>query len=382
MKKIIFAFFAALTMLSCTPTDGPDDGKTEELPVGVPELVVTKNLIVNDGVDFSEFEVTVNDIDVAEHSTMYYSLGTEEAVEFTEDKFTATIEGDYYFYVIYQEEKSNVRLVKVVAAGVGLPEDPQPESIDFKSRVLVNYFTGTDCAYCPWMSTGLKELEKAGYDEKMLIVANHDYNGGPLASPFKPSLANAVGGVIAHPTVCFDLNSFSKQQGASSPEPEKAAEPLKVLVDSELDDVAQIGISASTVVEGNVLKVSVGVKSGKTADYKLGMFLVEDKLIADQAGDSPEYEEYDLSTHYNVIRATSNSVPSNNYDFKGERLGTINEGEETTISLEIDLNPIWVTENCRVVIYVTAGVPAGSLNYYVRNVVSCGVNSKVAYEYN
>ncbi len=379
MKKILLIISFILAFTACDKEKGGS-----ELPVGTPVISVSKSQIFNDGIDKATISVHVNDIDVTEHAVIYVSFEGEKHTVLEDYSFYSAKTGTYSFFAYYSDQNSEKIEVKVVAAAVGLPDDPNEASTDFSHKVMILQYTGTACVYCPNMSVPLKDLAKeTDFKDKFMVVACHSYNGdSPLyESPLVSKLATAMG-VQSYPTLVFDFIPGLSEILTNQGQPSVNKRNIENKLNSKWIDPAEAAIAASSVKNGNTLDVSIGVKSGKTQEYRVGLFLVEDGIVSPQTGDKEEYAEYHLDIHDNAIRATYDGCPIDNSIFTGESLGIIESGKTGEISLSVTLKDEWVSENLRLAIFVTARSESDNNRFITKNIIECGIETKVAYSYN
>lgn len=284
------------------------------------------------------------------------------------------------FFVMWKAIMTYESPVTVTAVGTAVPlrpNDSQPNSTNFKHRVLLMQLTGTACPNCPYMSVAIKELkaEGSGYEDKFAFAAAHTYQ---RQHPFCPDENLGVYAGEGYPTSCVDLRTSFSNQGK-----EGNKSILKQIINNRLADPVKVGISANMAVNDNSLIVRMTVKAAETGNYRVGVWLVEDDLNYVQSNNSAfDNEEYGLNTHEAVIRKANSARSS--ADFTGfdlDKYADLQAGDVADYLFTFDLKPEWIKENCRLVLFVTALESNGS--YAVCNAVeTSSIYEAVEFEYN
>lgn len=266
--------------------------------------------------------------------------------------------------------------VTAVADPVPLrPNDPQPESVDFKHRVLLMQLTGTGCPNCPHMSVAIKELKAdEEYGDKFAFAAAHTYQNHEFNPPENLGVYAGEG----YPTSCIDLRTSFSNQGK---EGNKAL--MKQIINARLDIPVKAGISANMVVNENSLVVRMTVKAAVTGNYRVGAWLVEDDLYYVQSNNSAyDNEEYGLNIHEAVIRKANSARSS--ADFTGydlDKYADLQAGNVADYLFTFRLHPDWKKENCRLVLFVSALDNNGA--YAVNNATeTSSIYEAVEFDYN
>ena len=246
---------------------------------------------------------------------------------------------------------------------VGQKEDPdfvypgdntgQPggaaEGSRFFHRVLALEFTATWCQYCPNMTAAMEKArtERPG---RILDLAVH-YND-EMGSSSSDIVVERYK-VSAFPTAVLDLDpstAFNRQDPG-------------IFIDyiDRTVSVPACGIAIESSVEGGFLKVSVTVKAAEDGDYSVGAALVEDGIVADQAGAGSGY------VNNSVLRAVLGSG-----GFDGTPAGNLKVGGEQTVQFSRAFDGS--KDHHRIVAFVLKDGKA-------LNTSTCAVGDKTGYEY-
>lgn len=371
MKRLFqFAFLSAAAvalvsgMASCSK--GGDDTQLSEYLKIVPD----KTVIMSDGFDAATLSVEYDGVDVTGKAVIFNSDGTEAALQ--DSRFTTETSGTYSFYATYNGERSHeVTITAIDSALPEIPDDPQPESTDFVRRVLLLQFTGTACGNCPYVMAALDRLSTSPVREDYVRVACHSYNGDDPAYYSGPLARSQDVPGYPHLTLDLDKNLFV-QSNANS---DVVYATCAGFIQDELEDrPASAGIAACAAVSGENVIVSMSVKAAKAGQYKVGAWLVENGIYAQQAGTSNE----SYYTHNDCLRYAQYTGSGTKADYSGESLGKLDAGEEAEYSFSIPVDEGWKIENCHLVLIVSA---AEGSSYYVNNVASLEIGGTVSYEY-
>ena len=373
---------------SPTETPGGSEGEAVEL-----ELVFDRQIIHANGEDAAVATVYCQGKVVTEGVTFYDADFNE--VILTDSKFTTTQVGEYTFWASYEAyvtDNVSVRAVSVPVPSVAA--DPQPENTDFVRRVLMTQITGTACGYCPKMIEALESVyAKQEYASKAVLAASHQFNGDDPAYA-GVELMNQGGA----PYVYTDM-LVNSMMGAYNTAALTAQYLAGYITECHKMFPPVAGISVNSVLDGNSIVFTVGVKAVKDVNnLRVGAWLLEDGIVATQSnyelGQSGSYEE----THDNCVRIVDSKFKSN--DYTGYKLGAIKAGEvkEYLFAWNLDENmenPIlpWnvitskgdkkypnnrkpVLANCKLLVFVYT-----SDTQSVNNVIVCPIEGETPFEY-
>lgn len=359
-------FFAA-----CSGNDGdgeePGGGGGSSLD-GKLVLSASAAFINSDGKDASEFTVKKGDTDITDKATIYQGTTALKSTSFATDKA-----GEYTFFASYEGEISDKITITAIDGIPSVPDDSQPAKFDgFKQRVLAVQSTGTWCQFCPYMIAGIESYLKSNKTGDALFVAAH--NSDIMANKYSDVVNNWLK-INSYPTL--SLNIDSKNQVSHAATPDATAQAIERAVSATMSGNVNAGISASvsgTENEGT-LTVRARVKIATTGQYRIGAWLLEDGIKADQTNSTGLTG--DFSTHNNVLRLSSAKSAY------GDKLGQDDASkkgsiEEYICTLNLAEAKVASLAKCRVVIFVSTPKDG---KFVVDNVVTCPINGSLAFEY-
>lgn len=398
---------AAVVLFSCQGTVDPDqiepnpdpnpEKPTPEKPKPEPEdlelkLTASRNLVqVN--VDEVILTVYLGDEVITDDVTFYD--GNFKVLNIPNFRYIAPKAGDQVIWASYGTYNSDEILIKAIDIPIPeTPEDPQPESTDFKARVLMTEFTTTGCAYCPNMKILLHNaLSDESVADKVVLTACHSGLINGKADPaFVKTTFDDFCNVSGFPNVNFDMYySFGNYTVGAS----EMRQLINDMYSVKADVAAGIAVNSALYDESLVAKVTV--KAAVDAEYRIGAFLLEDGIYGVQSGGSAEDW---MNTHDGVIRYIDSQYGKDQYF--GHSVGVVEKGCTADYVFDWDLDVIWsegalkgeqygnyywdefVMENLHLVVFVsTIGTDdKGNQFYYVNNVIDCPINGMTPYEYN
>lgn len=397
---------AAVVLFSCQGTVDPDqiepnpdpnpEKPTPEKPKPEPEdlelkLTASRNLVqVN--VDEVILTVYLGDEVITDDVTFYD--GNFKVLNIPNFRYIAPKAGDQVIWASYGTYNSDEILIKAIDIPIPeTPEDPQPESTDFKARVLMTEFTTTGCAYCPNMKILLHNaLSDENMADKVVLTACHSGLINGKADPaFVKTTFDDFCNVSGFPNVNFDMYySFGNYTVGAS----EMRQLINDMYSVKADVAAGIAVNSALYDESLVAKVTV--KAAVDAEYRIGAFLLEDGIYGVQSGGSAEDW---MNTHDGVIRYIDSQYGKDQYF--GHSVGVVEKGCTADYVFDWDLDVIWsegalkgeqygnyywdefVMENLHLVVFVsTIGTDdKGNQFYYVNNVIDCPINGLTPYEY-
>ena len=397
---------AAVVLFSCQGTVDPDqiepnpdpnpEKPTPEKPKPEPEdlelkLTASRNLVqVN--VDEVILTVYLGDEVITDDVTFYD--GNFKVLNIPNFRYIAPKAGDQVIWASYGTYNSDEILIKAIDIPIPeTPEDPQPESTDFKARVLMTEFTTTGCAYCPNMKILLHNaLSDESVADKVVLTACHSGLINGKADPaFVKTTFDDFCNVSGFPNVNFDMYySFGNYTVGAS----EMRQLINDMYSVKADVAAGIAVNSALYDESLVAKVTV--KAAVDAENRIGAFLLEDGIYGVQSGGSAEDW---MNTHDGVIRYIDSQYGKDQYF--GHSVGVVEKGCTADYVFDWDLDVIWsegalkgeqygnyywdefVMENLHLVVFVsTIGTDdKGNQFYYVNNVIDCPINGLTPYEY-
>lgn len=316
-------------------------------------------------------QVTIYD---AETSTPV-KLGTVEEQGYTLPEFRSDVAGNYRFYAEYKVYQSDPVAITVVDFAIPpRMEDPEPENLDFKRRIMLIDHTGVGCQYCPYMLAALEDLSRdEAYNDRYVLTATHTFGGDPYAPVNATGLAGAMG-VTSWPTVIFDMATYITNVGYES-----NLSNLKSEIDKRLSqESAKAGISATMAAGEGILLVRMTIKAAESGIFRVGAWLMEDGIYAAQMNHGMPEEGYDFDTHNHVVRYLDSSSNFLGHALNDEQV--IPQGATADYLFQIPIMEGWKAENCNVCLFVTT--PNSSGHYKVNNVVvSKSLTESITFDY-
>lgn len=231
-----------------------------------------------------------------------------------------------------------------------LPDDPYPSAVDFTQRVMLMQHTGTRCVHCPLVISGLRNLAAdETYGSRFTLAALHSYQEDPMGNDIVREVSNVYRGMNGWP---FVNPGFSKEGTGASTNIAQQTDRLRDLVDGAMENTTPSGISSTATLDGSDIKLTLVMKAGEMGEYRVGAFLIEDGVKADQMNSHTDVTgDADFSIHNNVVRTVVGRDSEGG--FTGIDVGMVRRGETAYTSQIISLASGWNRENCRLLIYVT-----------------------------
>lgn len=231
-----------------------------------------------------------------------------------------------------------------------LPDDPYPSAVDFTQRVMLMQHTGTRCVHCPLVISGLRNLAAdETYGSRFTLAALHSYQEDPMGNDIVREVSNVYRGMNGWP---FVNPGFSKEGTGASTNIAQQTDRLRDLVDGAMENTTPSGISSTATLDGSDVKLTLVMKAGEMGEYRVGAFLIEDGVKADQMNSHTDVTgDADFSIHNNVVRTVVGRDSEGG--FTGIDVGMVRRGETAYTSQIISLASGWNRENCRLLIYVT-----------------------------
>ena len=365
MKKIygfILLSLAAIAMAACEKQS--EDQKKG--PAADSELLLStdKVYIQSNGTDAATITLTLAGEPVTEGVT-FYDENTNAVIDVTDMKFTATEDGTYSFWASYLTYTSNTITLKAIPMAVPAnPTDTDKAGTSFKRRLLVTQFTGTKCPNCPYMITALHDVyNDQAYASRVVHVACHT----SWASDFL--LDKDIHGFLAVSGAPWLVVDFDKSSKIGVYNNSQDVMNIKWVIDEwYAAQEPMAGIAVNSVISGNTLAVKALVKAAVTDEYRIGAWLMEDNLSAEQSGSSLDW----MNTHNNVLRIADSEISAQN--FSGYKLGKVNAGGYAEYVFVMDLDPEWKKEDLHLAVFITNG---GIVN----NAVDCPAGESIGFDY-
>jgi hypothetical protein len=150
------------------------------------------------------------------------------------------------------------------------------------------------------------------------------------------------------------------------------------------------GIAVNAKCENNNVVAKVTVKAAADATYRVGAFLLEDGIYAEQKSATADW----MHTHNNVIRYVDAAYKTTYY---GHPVADIEAGKTADIMFSWLLEDIWKygsekgainggiawpeRNNDKLHMVVFVSMSDGNGGYYVANVIDCPINGETPFEY-
>ena len=327
MTKKMNRFITALMCLAvtaCTGTIDPEGDVDDGTLVLIPDV----EKFFADGKSVVTFTVMDEDVDVTDDAvvTCMTTGQNVEGAAFSTDKA-----GEYKFRASYDGKVS------------------QPESVvamfksQYERKVCVMEFTGTWCAQCPAGATILNFLASDMYKGEVNVLAFH--NDDEYSLPVEQLLAAKYNPSGLYPYYLTDMRDSGELNGNGCSD-----SIYKSLYETE----TFCGPSVSCVYDETSGDVSVAAKviSEKTMEFRLAVYVVEDKVVGEQMqGTGTVDKDY---VHRHVVRKMLSA------DYSGDRLGEIAAGNEVDKTYSFKVDPSWKPANVSVVILAIG--PDGQVN--------------------
>lgn len=279
----------------------------------------------------------------------YAEFEGEGGKKFSLPTYTATEAGAKSFWIsykIYNTIKSPVTITAVSANIPPRPVDLQPANTNFVRRVLFTQLTGTWCGNCPYLISAFHDLSALDqYKDKYVHTAVHNKDGLECkVGQFDLSdMTNYTGN---YPFVLYNLSEAMPTHNR-----EYNLARMCGIIDVESKRPALVSIAARTEMKDGQLLVRASVKANKSAEYSIGCWLLESKLVRPQSNSTGIKEDY-LDIHENVVRIADSVKPGTTRNLQGYDIGMINAGDRSDYLFVLELDPSWVVENCHLVLFV------------------------------
>ena len=290
--RILFSKILVISMLLFIGCSGSDDGDSPDVNGGGEPVV-------------SSLQIFISADEVIVGSTVLFSVfdnngknRTSEAkfyvneVETSGSSHTFNNVGNFEVYAKLQNVKSQTEDIIV-----------NQVPIEYKQYVLVEDYTGTWCGYCTRVSFAIEEVKKQTNDA--VVIAIHQ--GDPMQFSLESTLRSHFG-VTGFPTAFID-----REARWAPPEPNSMDQVL-----GKLSKKAYAALAMESSIDGDMLTIKVKLKMGYNYQaLKLGLYIVEDKLIYDQRNWTSYYQgdpivdyEHNDVLRKNITGLLGDQIPS------------------------------------------------------------------------
>ena len=322
------------------------------------------------------FTVIYEGEDVTASSTIYANYTNEEVF----NPYTTTESGDLSFYAKYNGIKSKLCSVTVTPAyAPEFPVDAAPESYDFNQRVLLVDHTGLGCGYCPYMKEAIKSAsENANYKDKFNVVYSYSYNSSEVCyTSTSKTLFNYYQNVCSTSTIGMYLTGYPSTTFNYNHNTAGNYNMVQSQINEVWDANPTASIALAAKIEGEKIVISASVKSSKTQNVKLSLWVLEDDIYATQSNATASW----MHTHHNVLRDAPTKVSAT--DISGVDFGYIEANSTLSRVMEFDLFAAssWKKENFKVIAIISAPSEKYDNKYEVVNTAICEMDSSIGFDY-
>lgn len=349
-NRFLFAALAMFAFVGCDePIDEPDDDVVTE-PVNGYTIVLDKDTIEANGVDYVTFKVLDaegKDILVNEDGTdsemlskVYFVIEeTEKRLDRKTKTFTSIRNGEYTFYATIRGERT-VNQVKVKSQNRGKYEK-------YLQKVCIYQVTATWCGYCPDMTKALHEVRDGVYGDNVILMACHaeDDYALPWSKVYDLGRAvNAANGVSGYPNAAYDMILGSAMRSQSA-------------ITSYIDQIllttpatCGVKISEATIDDAGNATITASVKAAKDGVFDLGCAILADNQPGKGGTES---------IYHDVVAAVS----PNFIQMSDEKKVSLKADEELTKTFTVTVAPFtgvaFNKDNYKVVVYAHSEAAGG-----------------------
>ena len=231
----------------------------------------------------------------------------------------------------------------------------QAQEVPEVQQSLITKVTATWCINCgTWGWAFFEDILADNGDKAIMWKAHYS---GDLQSPVANNLASNFN-VSGQPR--FILNNTDQGVSSGNSATKRTAVQETVNANAELAPLANTGIIAT--LDGNTISVQTKTRFFQEAsgDYFLGLYIVEDGVIADQSGQGNN------TSHSNILRTAFTTSAF------GEQIaeGQTSAGTEIDYSQSISVNAAWNTDNVKIVAIIWEKTGATSYEFVNGNTVT------------
>lgn len=379
LKTLALICLGAILFVGCNPDNGGDgQNGAKGLILKADKYEIYDNGGTNEH-GIATFRLTFNGEPVTEGYTIY----DENDNPIEGNTFSSTKIGYYEFWAEYGAAMTKVNIgITVVAtppAAPAVPTDNNPSKLNFHRRVMLIQFTGTGCGFCPSMVTALHAIAANEETKNSFVLAAAHIGGYASGDPALMEEAKTLDdafGISSYPNLVVDMapnsgNVYATESYLTS-QINKALERVSV----------KGGIAANTEYHAtkNYVMVNALVKAKETAEFRIGAWLLEDKIEGVQTvyADANTVSGINYNIHNNCIRKVKSQQPTDDFDFTGLTLGTIEAGQTKPYEFAFSLKNAWKSENLHVVIFISTKENG---KWRINNIINAPINGSVDFEY-
>lgn len=326
--------------------------------------------------DAVTFTVIYEDEDVTASSTIHANYTNEEVA----NPYTTSESGDQSFYAKYNGIKSKLCSITVTPAyAPEFPVDANPESYDFNQRLLMVDHTGLGCGYCPYMKEAIKEAENnANYKDKFNVVYSYSYSSSEVCyTSTSKTLFSYYQNVCSSSTIGMYLTGYPSITMNYNHNTAGNYNMVTSQINEVWDANPTASIALAAKIEGEKIVISASVKSSKTQNVKLSLWVLEDDIYATQSNATASW----MHTHHSVLRDAPTGVSKT--DISGVDFGYVEANTTMSRVMEFDLFAAssWKKENFKVIAIISAPSEKYDNKYEVVNTAICEFGSSIGFDY-
>ena len=379
LKTLALICLGAILFVGCNPDNGGDgQNGAKGLILKADKYEIYDNGGTNEH-GIATFRLTFNGEPVTEGYTIY----DENDNPIEGNTFSSTKIGYYEFWAEYGAAMTKVNIgITVVAtppAAPAVPTDNNPSKLNFHRRVMLIQFTGTGCGYCPSMVTALHAIGENEATKNSFVLAAAHIGGYAGSDPAKMEEAKTLDdafGISSYPNLVVDMAPNSGNVYAT--ESYLTSQINKAL--SRVSVKGGIAANSEYHADKNYVMVNALVKAKETAEFRIGAWLLEDKIEGVQTvyADANTVSGINYNIHNNCIRKVKSQQPTDDFDFTGLTLGTIEAGQTKPYEFAFSLKNAWKSENLHVVIFISTKENG---KWRINNIINAPINGSVDFEY-
>lgn len=312
--KLFAAVSASLLIFACEESEIVDGGGVGVKMEGL-VLSFDKSVIKSDGNDVVTFSAYYNGENVNDDVAFFILSGTEYIP--IDRTFSTDKNGEYSFQAAYKTTYSDVVSISAISRDIpAAATDLQKSNTSFVRRTFFNQHTGSQCPNCPFMTYLIKKTLTDDVKDKVVLASLRNYSG-------EAGFASVPNPASSWPYLHIDYADTYPYNGS--------VDGLKAKINAVTAEPAMAGISASPVYyEDGQLIVKVAVKAAETAEYNVGLWLMQDNFKKTQVVDNSRLSllegTWGESYHYhnNCVRVAESKYLGSHV---GYPLGKIEAGQ-------------------------------------------------------
>lgn len=401
LKTLAIFCLGAFALVGCEKA-GEQEKVNDGIPMGF-VLVADKTAIYDNGKDYATLTAYYDRVALEEGDYALFLGNTP----FDGNKFSSTETNKSFVFSALREgtewsNKVTINVIKTPPPAPAAPEDTNPGKTNFKRRVLLTQFTATGCGYCPLMMNAIHSVATSSLGDDIVVTAAH-LGGGTYLDTNDPvrlldalTLDDALGVTNGIPQIVADFDQTTQHPEQSILRHDAWVKRITESSLNRVDVKGGIAVNSAYYADysgDSYIVINATVKAKKTADFRIGAWLLEDGIDGEQSVYEDPYtntgeliqpiEGVNFNKHNNCIRIANSKRA--NLDFSGISLGTISAGNTKSKDFIFKLKPngtgaltTWNHDNLRVIVFITTKEDG---KWLVNNVVKCPKDGSVDFEY-